>query len=351
MTKLLLRVALSLLSLGFVTVCYTADAWSQPTETSEGMYPLRDQSMSKSLNLGGDQQSPTYNKSRTSWKQVTGEIERVKKVVVRGTGQEHLAVLLTTTQGRRVVADLGPAERFRDVKLRAGDLISARGPVARVNDRRVIFAREINVDGDTMRIQRRMPAQLARQSTKAVNGKIAIMKELKVKGGDENHQVVRILTKEGKQIIADLGEKASLKDMNLAHGQEISVEGPMVRLSGKPFVLAQKVTTQGKTVRIEREFLSAMPASRQGQGGGVRSEGGSREVSGEVVVRGEVLNIDRDGFYIVRDPSGQEVHLLVAEDLNHGLHVGDRIQAQVRPDGSVTSISKSSDTEAESSEQ
>lgn len=348
MTQLLLRVALSLVSLGLLTVCYTADAWSQQSETLEGRYPLRDQSMSKSLNLGGDQQSPTYDKSRTSWKQVTGEIERVKKVVIRGTGQEHLAVLLTTTQGRRVVADLGPAEQFRDVKLRAGDLISARGPVARVNDRRVIFAREINVDGDTIRIHRRMPTQNSRQSTTAVNGKIAIMKELKVKGGDESHQVVRILTKEGEQIVADLGEKASSKDMNLAYGQEISVEGPMVRLSGKPFVLAQKVTTQGQTVHIEREFLYAMPASRQGQG--ASSEGGSRGIRGEVVVKGEVLNIDRDGFYIVRDPSGQEVHLLVAEDLTHGLHVGDRIQAQVRPDGSVTSISKSSDTETESSE-
>jgi len=36
---------------------------------------------------------------------VSGEIERVKKVAVLGIGQgqERLAVLLTTTQGRRVV--------------------------------------------------------------------------------------------------------------------------------------------------------------------------------------------------------------------------------------------------------
>jgi hypothetical protein len=122
-------------------------------------------------------------------------------------------------------SDVGPAGQFRDVELRAGDWISARGPVARVNDRPVIFACEINVDGDSIRIDRRIPSQHARQSTQTVSGKVAILKELKIRGSDQTHQVVRIVTKEGKQIIADLGEKASLQDVNLSYGQEISIQG------------------------------------------------------------------------------------------------------------------------------
>jgi|GEM_PF-6830660 len=351
MTTLSHRVVLPLASLGLLTVCYAADAWSQQSDTTKGRYPLREQSMEHSLNLGGDRQSFPYSDYRTSWKQVSGEIERMKKVIVRGTGQEHLAALLTTTQGRHVVVDLGVAKQFRGVELRAGDWIEVRGPVGLVNDRRVLFARDINVDGEIIRIDRAMPAQHSRRSPKAVSGKIAIIKELKVKGGDQLHQVVRILTKDGKQVAADLGKKASLKGINLEYGQEISVEGPMARLSGKPFVLAQKVSSHGKTVRIEREFLSAMPAGRPGQGESAGAESKSREVSGEAVVKGQVLHIDRDGFYIVRDPSGQEVHLLVAEDLNDGLHIGDHIEAQVGPDGSVTSISRLSDTQTESPKQ
>lgn len=351
MTTLSHRVVLPLASLGLLTVCYAPDAWSQQSDTTKGTYPLREQAMERPLNLGGDRQSSPYSDYKASWKQVSGEIERLKKVAVRGKGEEHLAALLTTTQGRRVVVDLGPAKQFRDVELRTGDWIAARGPVVRVNDRRVIFARDINVDGEIIRVDRAMPAQHARRAPKAVSGKIAIIKELKVKGGDQLHQVVRILTKDGKQVVADLGKKAALTGINLEYGQEISVEGPMARLSGKPLILAQTVTTQGKTARIERGFPSAMPAGRPGQGESAGAESTSREVSGEVVVKGQVLNIDRDGLYIVRDPSGQEVHLLVAEDLNGGLHIGDHIEAQVGPDGSVTSISKLSDTQSESLEQ
>lgn len=352
MTTLLLRVALPLAGLGFMTFCYTADAWSQQSETTEGSYPLREQSMEQSLNLGGDRQSPPYN-SMESWRHVSGEIGQMKKVLVRDTGQEHLVVLLSTTQGHVVVADLGPAKQFRDVELRTGDWISIRGPENKVNGRHVIFAREINVDGDIIRVDRRMPSQHARQSAKTVSGKVAIIKELKIKRGDKSHQVVRIVTKDGKQIVADLGEKASLQGLNLAYGQEISVEGPMARLSGKPFVLAQKVTSQDKTVHIERKVLSAMRSVHEGkrsegQASNARSENPSQEVRGEVVMKGEVLNIDRDGFYIVKEPNGREVHLLVAEDLDVGLHVGDQILAQVAPDGYVTSIVKAFDNQSES---
>jgi len=353
MTTLLLRVALPLASLGFMTVCYTADAWSQQSETTEGSYPLREQSMERSLNPGGDRQSRTYSSSTRSWRHVSGKIGQVKKVLVRDTGEEYLVVLLGTTQGHVVVVDLGPTKQFRDVGLWAGDWVSIRGPVGQVNGRHVIFAREVNVDGDIIRIDRRMSSQRSRQSTEAVSGKVAIVKELKIKGAEQTHQVARILTKEGKQIVADLGEKASLKDVNVALGQEISVEGPMVRMSGKPFILAQKVTSQGKTAQIERKLLSVMQAGREGQGSqgqtsNARSESPSQTVRGEVVMKGEVLNIDRDGFYIVKEPNGREVHLLVAEDLNVGLQVGDQVLAQVGPDGYVTSLSKASDNQSES---
>jgi hypothetical protein len=77
----------------------------------------------------------------------------------------------------------------------------------------------------------------------------------------------------------------------------------MARLSGQPFVLAQKVTSQDKTVHIEREVLSAMRSVREkkgseGQASNARSESPSQKIRGEVVMKGEVLNIDRDGSYI-----------------------------------------------------
>ena len=54
---------------------------------------------------------------------------------------------------------------------------------------------------------------------------------------------------------------------------------------------------------------------------------------------GEVLSIDRDGFYIVKDASGREIRLIVDERMNKDFRVGDTIKAQVQ-DGRVTKIQK-----------
>ena len=63
-------------------------------------------------------------------------------------------------------------------------------------------------------------------------------------------------------------------------------------------------------------------------------------VSGQIVVKGEILKVDRDGVYVVRDESGKETMLVTPEVEGKGLHIGDRVTAQVKPDGTVLSLDK-----------
>ena len=327
----LFRAAAPLAAVALCAAAATAEARMQQSECQSG--DDRQSRFEESSQTG-------RSSSHSRWAQISGEIERIKKVDLRGARQEHLAAVLTTERGRRIIADLGPSKDLRDLELRSGDWITVRGPVVRVNDRRVLFAQQIQADGQTIRIKRQESSQQSqptRHESQQVSGQVQDVKELKVKGMEKKHQVVRLKTQDGRQIIADLGAKKELRDLSIKSGQQLTVQGPMFRVSGKPFLIAEQVSTDGRTAKIDRQFMSAMPGSQDRT-----AKRGTQSISGEVIVKGEVLRLDRDGFYVVRDPSGREVHFLVAENMNRGFSVGDQIEAQVKPDGSVTSISKSS---------
>lgn len=314
--------------------------------------------------LGGAQQ-------KYHWKYMTGEIQRVKKVDLRGSQRDHLAVLVLTDRGNRVVADLGPAKNLRDVEVLAGDRIAARGPVFRVNDRLVMFAKKIRADGRTITISRPFDGEgnrsqqaqsgtpSDRRSTRSdqdggahastqVSGQVTALKELNVKDTDKMHQVVRLKAEEGKEVIVDLGAKEDLRDVEIKPDQRLTIQGTSMRVDGTPFMLAYHISTDGRTMQIDRDRISAIPALRgeqraQRRTGEPDTQGGAQSVSGEIIVKGEVLQVDRDGFYLVKDEEGRDVRLIVSENIHQGFQIGDRIRAQVRSDGTVTSITRGSD--------
>ncbi len=73
------------------------------------------------------------------------------------------------------------------------------------------------------------------------------------------------------------------------------------------------------------------------------------ETMAQKAVQGEIVKIDGE-FYVVRDASGKEVRIHVDKDTmtdkgaiqGDSLKVGDRIEAEVTPQGHARSIKKSS---------
>lgn len=59
------------------------------------------------------------------------------------------------------------------------------------------------------------------------------------------------------------------------------------------------------------------------------------------LVKGELLKIEGD-FYVVKDPAGKEIRLQVSKDtlIDARLKAGDKIDAQLSPDGRVIMILK-----------
>jgi hypothetical protein len=57
-------------------------------------------------------------------------------------------------------------------------------------------------------------------------------------------------------------------------------------------------------------------------------------------VMGEVLRIEQDQYFTLKDPAGKEVRISIATDLNPGLKAGDRIEATINDKGEVLTLDK-----------
>lgn len=321
-----------------------ADQWVRPSSEPEVQGTKAEQQP-------GGSEFRSRDGTRRGWRNVRGDIERIKRVALRGGPEgDHLVALVNDRMGHRMIVDLGPAKQYREAPLFTGDQIAVRGPIAWISDRKVLLAQRASIDGRMVNISRDRTVdarQLDRSASgqqSAVTGRIERAKELRLRGVDRQHVVVRLKTDEGRVMLADLGTPQDLSRVSLDEGCAISVEGPIIQVNGKPLILAKHLTADGKTVQIDRDTRSVMPALYPGESPGRQDQRASADspqaVSGEIVVRGEVFKADRDGF-VVRDESGKDTYLMITPDVERqGLQIGDRVTAQVKPDGTVVSLNK-----------
>ena len=66
----------------------------------------------------------------------------------------------------------------------------------------------------------------------------------------------------------------------------------------------------------------------------------SRTVKGELSRGTGEKRADGRENYVVRDPQNREVPIVLSPEMNQQVHVGDVVEAQIDPDGQVTSITK-----------
>jgi hypothetical protein len=80
----------------------------------------------------------------------------------------------------------------------------------------------------------------------------------------------------------------------------------------------------------------------QGQGNDVTTTtvSRSRTVKGELSRGTGEKRADGREYYVVRDPQNREVPIILSQEMNQQVHVGDVVEAQIEADGQVTSITK-----------
>lgn len=103
-------------------------------------------------------------------------------------------------------------------------------------------------------------ARLQKQSQqvlqKQVSGTIIRSKDVQVRtlGQDtgEKNRVVLLQTQQGERLVVDLGNKQHLQGLSLQQGMQLQAQGRPVRIGDRPVLLAERITVNGQTQRIQR---------------------------------------------------------------------------------------------------
>ncbi|HEU4685340.1 MAG TPA: hypothetical protein VFS39_12625 [Nitrospira sp.] len=235
--------------------------------------------------LGQPERGPADSEG---WRQLRGTVKRLKRVSLKGAEGEHLVALVAGNGGRRMVVDLGPASAFRETPVMTGDRIAVRGPFAWVSDRKVLFAQRVHVNGETIQVtrernvdRRQLDRRIRQPGETPVTGQIEESKELRLRGVNRRHVVVRLKTDDGRHMLADLGTPQDIAALSLESGRSITVEGPTISVNGKPLVLARHVIADGKRAEVDRDIGTVPPSTAGGRAEGL-TEGDRTPPSGRL---------------------------------------------------------------------
>lgn len=186
--------------------------------------------------------------------QVKGEILRTKKVDLRRTDQQNLVVLLRTSGDRRIAADLGSLRNLRNVDVRSGDRVSVRGTLVRLGERPVIMARQFDIGGKTVDVSRRRPGP----SLAKISGKITRTKDVQGPSGKTQCRLALIETAQGNRRLAHLGPVQKLDRAGIRQGDRATVFGHIVRVHGRPMLVAHRIESGGKTVQLSHQEMQQL---------------------------------------------------------------------------------------------
>ena len=100
---------------------------------------------------------------------------------------------------------------------------------------------------------------------KHISGTIKKMKEVEVRGRDQDNLVVQLQTDRGGRTIVDLGNVEHLEDLDLEKGDRLTAWGRTVKISDKRVFMAHKIRANDETVEVERQSLSRRDMRQRGR--------------------------------------------------------------------------------------
>lgn len=241
-------------AMAFTITPFIADAQDRSQRDRQQRDQQRDQWQRDQGQRDQGQRRQTQRDMGFNMAQISGEIQEMKTVRTRRDDQQHRVARLETDRGT-VFADFGPAsQKLRNLNLSEGDRIEVQGKMSRMGDRAILLADSVRHDGTKIKV--RKPNKIRAE------GRVQAVQGVRVKRTGETHRLVLIDTQRGK-IAADLGPDA--RKHNIRPGQHIQIEGRLVRVENKPFLLANSYTVQQGQGREYRETFSRQDQQRQQQ--------------------------------------------------------------------------------------
>ena len=218
------------------------------------------------------QQAKSDSTGGSKAQSVTGSIEKVKQVDVRG----HKHTLVAVQQdGKAMNIDLGHAQGVEYLNLKAGTKITATGPMTKVGDKTLVLAKKLEVDGKQQQIHRERPE---------MTGKVTDTRKTKVRGTEHLLAIVDGSSNNAGKMAVDLGPADRLS-MKVQKGSQLTFTGVPIKVKDKRLVIAQSVKQpNGETTQIQRQSKNK---SAKSGGDNNPSQGGDKTSKDEKKGQGQ----------------------------------------------------------------
>jgi antitoxin component of MazEF toxin-antitoxin module len=180
---------------------------------------------------------------------VRGEIQKLRTMNL--DGQQALVATLQTDQGDSQRVCLKPKDQVSQLDLQQGDRITAEGRRDRVNDRRVVMARSVTIDGQTVNLRSEQGSQFGRkQGSRSIRGEIVSKRTTTLDDRDGRFVLARVHTDEGETKTVNLGSEQELKQLGLQSGDRITVQGHRAKPRDEADFVARQISAGDQTVRV-----------------------------------------------------------------------------------------------------
>lgn len=177
--------------------------------SDSAMREQRSNSDTSNQNSGSDQREPL--------KRFVGTVTQPTRIRLVD-GPEHDFVKLQLQDGSRIPVDLGRTDRPGQMTFEEGQKITVWGSRGRVDDKRVLVARRIQVGDQTMERDREQDRDLKR-----VRGEVLDTATINLQNSDEKIAVAKVDLNGGRTETVVLGPANRLGDVSLTKGDEVQM--------------------------------------------------------------------------------------------------------------------------------
>jgi hypothetical protein len=127
------------------------------------------------------------------------------------------------------------------------------------------------------------------------SGRIAMLKEVQLRGSDNKHVVALVQTGRNRRGIVDLGPAEDLADLRLRQGDRISVSGQVLGMGDRRVLMADELEKDGQTTQIDRSVTSRSQTRRAVRQSDLRDRLGSQFTSSDSEERQRMARRSSDG--------------------------------------------------------
>lgn len=195
-----------------------------------------------------------------SSKTFDGTIKSVKNFNLTGLNGPRTIARVQTDDGQRVAVILGSQSDMQNMDLAPGDDVKFRVRKGSINNRQVLVADRVRVNGRTYQIQQQKADDLKR-----INGTVVdtMTRTLENRNGDSTkHLLLKVQNADGRTCVVTLGPASQRDASRLSRGEDVSILASPTMVNGRQIYSARTFYHDGQTKRLTTTADNAQSRNR-----------------------------------------------------------------------------------------